>query len=388
MCQGVRLTVAERIPRTNLGLRKPYNGRGGFFPHEAEPPRFFPPYRDDCRWPARCRNWTRRPEPKRRSANSAGASWGWDASRWITSCPPSSCRKRERSPRWSAAIARKRRSRRRCTTCPRPRSTATRTMTTSRRTRRSMRSTSRCPTPCTPSTPSARPRPGKHVLCEKPMATSVADCKAMIEACRKHNVKLMIAYRCQYNPVHLKAIELIRSGQIGQVQAIESAFGFPHPGRRVAAEQEARGRRSADGCRHLLAERLPLSHRRRARRHQGELVGDRSRRPLQRSGGERRLDDEVSLRHSRQLHHHLRRRHATATFGSTDRRDGSSSSRHSAIRGSISPGILGARRLTCQRLSTTPSSLPSGGLSRRLRLRKQETKKRWSRRTERHATDV
>jgi predicted dehydrogenase len=68
---------------------------------------------------------------------------------------------------------------------------------------------------------------GKHVLCEKPMATSVADCRAMIEACRRHNVKLMIAYRCQYNPIHLKAIELIRSGQIGQVQAIESTFGFP-----------------------------------------------------------------------------------------------------------------------------------------------------------------
>jgi predicted dehydrogenase len=67
---------------------------------------------------------------------------------------------------------------------------------------------------------------GKHVLCEKPMATSVADCKAMIEACRKAHVKLMIAYRCQYNPLHLKAIELIRSGALGQVQAIESAFGF------------------------------------------------------------------------------------------------------------------------------------------------------------------
>jgi predicted dehydrogenase len=67
---------------------------------------------------------------------------------------------------------------------------------------------------------------GKHVLCEKPMATSVADCKAMIEACRKAHVKLMIAYRCQYNPLHLKAIELIRSGALGQVQAIEAAFGF------------------------------------------------------------------------------------------------------------------------------------------------------------------
>lgn len=67
---------------------------------------------------------------------------------------------------------------------------------------------------------------GKHVLCEKPMATSVADATAMIEACRAANKKLMIAYRCQYEPVNLKAIELIRTGQIGIVQAIESANGF------------------------------------------------------------------------------------------------------------------------------------------------------------------
>ncbi len=66
----------------------------------------------------------------------------------------------------------------------------------------------------------------KHVLCEKPMATSLADCRAMIEACQKHHVKLMIAYRCQYHPLHLKAMDLIRSGAIGQVQTIESAFGF------------------------------------------------------------------------------------------------------------------------------------------------------------------
>jgi predicted dehydrogenase len=67
---------------------------------------------------------------------------------------------------------------------------------------------------------------GKHVLCEKPMATRLADCRAMIEACREANVKLMIAYRCQYHPSHLKAIELIRTGAVGQVQTIESAFGF------------------------------------------------------------------------------------------------------------------------------------------------------------------
>jgi predicted dehydrogenase len=67
---------------------------------------------------------------------------------------------------------------------------------------------------------------GKHVLCEKPMATSVDDCKAMIEACRSANVKLMIAYRCQLEPTNLRAIQLIRDGSLGTIQAIESANGF------------------------------------------------------------------------------------------------------------------------------------------------------------------
>ncbi len=67
---------------------------------------------------------------------------------------------------------------------------------------------------------------GKHVLCEKPMCTSVADAEAMIGACKAANVKLMIAYRCHYEPIHLKAIQFIRDGRIGQVQAISSSFGF------------------------------------------------------------------------------------------------------------------------------------------------------------------
>ena len=67
---------------------------------------------------------------------------------------------------------------------------------------------------------------GKHVLCEKPMATSVAEAEQMIAACKAANVKLMIAYRCHYEPTNLNAIQLIRDGALGQVQAIESAFGF------------------------------------------------------------------------------------------------------------------------------------------------------------------
>ncbi len=67
---------------------------------------------------------------------------------------------------------------------------------------------------------------GKHVLCEKPMATNVAEAEAMIAACKAANVKLMIAYRCHYEPTNLKAVKLIRDGALGKVQAIESTFGF------------------------------------------------------------------------------------------------------------------------------------------------------------------
>jgi len=67
---------------------------------------------------------------------------------------------------------------------------------------------------------------GKHVLCEKPMSTTVAEAEQMIAACKGANVKLMIAYRCHYEPTNLKAIRMIRDGALGQVQAIESSFGF------------------------------------------------------------------------------------------------------------------------------------------------------------------
>src|SRR5579862_984274 len=67
---------------------------------------------------------------------------------------------------------------------------------------------------------------GKNVLCEKPMATTVEDCRAMIQACASAKKKLMIAYRCQYEPANLRAVQLIREGKLGSIQSVESAFGF------------------------------------------------------------------------------------------------------------------------------------------------------------------
>ena len=67
---------------------------------------------------------------------------------------------------------------------------------------------------------------GKHVLCEKPMATTVRDSQAMINSCRAANKKLMIAYRCQFEPTNLHSVQTIQDGKLGKVQAIESANGF------------------------------------------------------------------------------------------------------------------------------------------------------------------
>lgn len=61
---------------------------------------------------------------------------------------------------------------------------------------------------------------GKHVLCEKPMATSSADAARMVEGCRAAGRKLMIAYRMQYDPYHRALIGMARQQELGAVRLI------------------------------------------------------------------------------------------------------------------------------------------------------------------------
>lgn len=68
---------------------------------------------------------------------------------------------------------------------------------------------------------------GKHVMCEKPMAISVAECQAMIAASKKANRKLMIGYRSRFEPYNRLAIDLAQKGYVGKTQLISSAHGFP-----------------------------------------------------------------------------------------------------------------------------------------------------------------
>jgi predicted dehydrogenase len=63
---------------------------------------------------------------------------------------------------------------------------------------------------------------GKHVLCEKPMANSAADCEAMIEACHRANVRLMIAYRQQYEPMNRYLKKMAADGKLGKLNSILS----------------------------------------------------------------------------------------------------------------------------------------------------------------------
>lgn len=72
-------------------------------------------------------------------------------------------------------------------------------------------------------------RAGKHVLCEKPIGLNHREASTIVEAARAHGVFLMEAFMYRCHPQTLRLIELIRSGVIGQVRMIQSAFGFRAP---------------------------------------------------------------------------------------------------------------------------------------------------------------
>ena len=63
---------------------------------------------------------------------------------------------------------------------------------------------------------------GKHVLCEKPMATSAKAAQNMIDACKNADKKLMIAYRIQYEPHNRLAMQWARDKHFGKVRIIET----------------------------------------------------------------------------------------------------------------------------------------------------------------------
>jgi predicted dehydrogenase/aryl-alcohol dehydrogenase-like predicted oxidoreductase len=77
---------------------------------------------------------------------------------------------------------------------------------------------------------------GKHVLCEKPVAMNHAQAMAIVEAAAEHDVFLMEAFMYRCHPQTGRLVELIRSGEIGEVRAIRATFSFDanaDPGSRI-----------------------------------------------------------------------------------------------------------------------------------------------------------
>ncbi len=65
---------------------------------------------------------------------------------------------------------------------------------------------------------------GVHVLCEKPMAVTEQECRAMIDAAGQNQVKLMIAYRLHFETGNLEAIRLANNGKLGELRIFTSQF--------------------------------------------------------------------------------------------------------------------------------------------------------------------
>lgn len=65
---------------------------------------------------------------------------------------------------------------------------------------------------------------GKHVLCEKPLATTAAEADAMASACERAGVVLMEAMMARFNPQHRRVGELIASGAIGEAKLFRASF--------------------------------------------------------------------------------------------------------------------------------------------------------------------
>ena len=100
---------------------------------------------------------------------------------------------------------------------------------------------------------------GKHILCEKPLATNYEEAAAAIDAVRRHDVFLMEAFMYRCHPQTARLVELVRQGVIGQVRVIQANFSYNMRGLKanIRQQNEAAGGAIMDvGCYCASAARL------------------------------------------------------------------------------------------------------------------------------------
>ena len=80
-------------------------------------------------------------------------------------------------------------------------------------------------------TRSAESRRVKAILVEKSFTVNAAEAEALISACRKSGVFVAEAWKFRHHPMHLKAMEIIERGGIGEVVQVKSTFCHPYEDR-------------------------------------------------------------------------------------------------------------------------------------------------------------
>ena len=80
----------------------------------------------------------------------------------------------------------------------------------------------------------------RHVLCEKPLATTVEDARAIVRACRQAGVALGTGYHLRHHPLHREARRLVLAGELGEVVSAQAEWSLPPgpPGAGASWRQE------------------------------------------------------------------------------------------------------------------------------------------------------
>lgn len=71
---------------------------------------------------------------------------------------------------------------------------------------------------------------GKHILCEKPLATTPEDARAMVDVCTAAGVQLMTAFPCRFSPAFGQVLSAVRGGELGEILAVRGTNHGQCPG--------------------------------------------------------------------------------------------------------------------------------------------------------------
>ncbi|MBI5094010.1 MAG: Gfo/Idh/MocA family oxidoreductase [Candidatus Hydrogenedentes bacterium] len=98
----------------------------------------------------------------------------------------------------------------------------------------------------------AAAKAGKWVLCEKPLATTVDDAKAMVAACKKAKVGLGTAFPCRYAPTLIELKDRVARGELGEIYAASTTNNGSYPGGWFADDALSGGGATMDHTVHVV----------------------------------------------------------------------------------------------------------------------------------------